>query len=79
VETQSIEGHTHRTPLAHRATNCYGSVVVAIDLNRRCGICIHPLHAGDKGVANALSLEHLKKVLVRDPIKSISEVKGKHA
>jgi len=52
--------------------------MVVIDLNRRCGICIRPLDAGDKGVANALSLECLKKVVVRDPVKCIFKVKGQH-
>jgi len=32
-ETQSKEGHTHRTPLPHSAANWFGSVLMAIDLN----------------------------------------------
>ena len=73
METQCIEGHTHWPPLTHRATNWYGSVVAAIELNR------HVASAADEGVTNAASLECFKKVVVRDPITYILKVKGKHA
>jgi hypothetical protein len=60
-------GPHSRTPQTHIATNWYGSVVVAIDLNRRCGICIHTLDAGDKG-RQCRTHAVFEKVLVRDPI-----------
>jgi hypothetical protein len=78
VETQSIEGHTHRTPLPHSAANWYVSVLITIYLDRGRSTFIHPFDTGDKDVSNAISLGCLKQVVVGDPIESIFKIKGKH-
>jgi hypothetical protein len=52
---------------------------VAIDLDIRFGTFIHPLDALDERGAKSITLEDAEKVIVRDPIKCVLKVKGKHA
>jgi hypothetical protein len=52
---------------------------VAIDLDIGFGTFIHSLDALDEGGAKNVTLEDAEEVIVRDPIKCLLKVKGKHA